>query len=72
MFDWLLQIADFLKMVVNIVLMLLSSIVQFFAMLPSWITFLHTGVLLVPSILAPFILLGISLSVVLLIVGRNS
>lgn len=71
MLAWLSQIGNFLLMIVDLVIMSVKSIVQFFAMLPEWLAFLQGGILFIPGILAPFALLGILISVIFLIVGRN-
>lgn len=71
MLAWLSQIGNFLLMIVDLVIMSVKSIVQFFTMLPEWLAFLHGGILFIPGILAPFALLGILISVIFLIVGRN-
>lgn len=71
MLEWLSQIGDFLLMAVDLVIMFIKSTVQFFMMLPEWLTFLQAGVLFIPGILAPFAILGVLISVIFLIVGRN-
>lgn len=71
MLEWLSQIGDFLLLIVNVVIMVVSSTLKFLLMIPQWLTFLHLGTAMLPGIIVPFVVAGISLTVVLLILGRN-
>lgn len=72
MLDWLSQIGDFIGLIIDVIIMVVQSTVKFFELLPDWFIFLNTSVFLLPGILVPFVTLGIVVSVVLLIVGRNT
>ena len=71
MLEWLSQIGDSLLLVWNIVKSLFFSVVKFISMIPDCLAFLHTSVFLLPGILVPFIILGITISVLFLVIGRN-
>ncbi len=71
MLEWLSQIGDFLLLIVNVVITFLSSTVKLLTMIPQWLSFLHLGTASLPGIIAPFIICGITLTAVLLILGRH-
>lgn len=61
--DFFKSIADFIKMIVD-------SVVQFFALVPKVTAFGNDAASLVPTFLAPFLLLGIALIIVKFILDR--
>lgn len=71
MLEWLTQIGDSLSLVWNIFISLFFSVIKFISMIPEWLAFLHGSVLLLPGIFVPFIILGIGISVLFFIMGRN-
>lgn len=70
MLDWLNQIASFLMMIVNGVIMVIKSMFEFITMVPAWVTLLTGLETNLPSVIAPFIIFGILVSTLLLILGR--
>lgn len=71
MLEWLSQIGEYLEVFINVALMFFGSILQFFEMLPSWFIFYQASLSFLPGILVPFIILGMSVSIIFLIIGRN-
>ena len=62
------NIWNFLSMVVNFVVMLVESLLKFVTMVPGWIMMLTTSVGYLPGIIAPMVLMGIFLTIILLVV----
>lgn len=71
MFDWLKSIADTIFTVFQLLLNIINGIVQFFIMVPKFVAYVTTAVAYIPAPLVIFITVGTTISVVLLIVGRN-
>lgn len=72
MLDFLKSIVDFLLMIGNLVVTVVSSILEFLGMIPAWITWLLTAFSYIPSMLFPFLIAGVLLSVIMfVIVGRS-
>lgn len=72
MLDFLKSIADFFLMIGNLVVTVVSSILEFLGMIPAWITWLLTAFSYIPSMLFPFLIAGVLLSVIMfVIVGRS-
>jgi hypothetical protein len=71
MFNWLKSIADTIFTVFQLLLNIINGIVQFFIMVPKFVAYVITAVAYIPAPLVIFITVGTSISVVLLIVGRN-
>lgn len=71
MLDFFAQIGEVLLAIVDLIVNVVTSLVKFFTMVPSWIAFLVTSVGYLPGIVVSFILVGVFISVILLIVGRN-
>ena len=67
----LAEIVDFIGSIVGLVSSMVSSLLQFFVMIPQWLGMLGTSVALIPGILFPFAMLGIFITLLLLIMGRN-
>lgn len=70
MVAFLSSIADALLTVFDILFLIIKSLVQFIVMIPTWLVFLTTSVGYVPGVILPFIMFGISLSVILFLIGR--
>lgn len=66
--------ADILKLLESFggfIVSVLKAILEFFIMIPQWISMLTTSVAFIPGILLPFVMLGIFITLLLLIMGRN-
>lgn len=71
MLDFLSGIMDFITMLGSTLIMLIRSTLDFFLMIPSFISYLLTSIAVLPAFLVPFVVAGVFLSVILLIVGRG-
>lgn len=71
MLDFLSNLADAVFSVFQLLLNIVQGIIHFFAMLPQFTLYLEAVFAYVPSPLFVFLILGVTISVVLLIVGRN-
>lgn len=71
MVEFFSGISSIITTLVDLVINLVSGIVQFFLMLPDFLLFYNYSVGLMPAVLIPFVLLGVSISLILLIIGRN-
>lgn len=72
MLDFLKGIADFITMIVNLVITVITSILEFIGMIPAWITWLLTAFSYTPSMMFSFLISGVLLSVIMfVIVGRS-
>lgn len=71
MLDFLSGIIDFITMLGSTLIMLIRSTLDFFLMIPSFISYLLTSIAVLPAFLVPFVVAGVFLSVILLIVGRG-
>lgn len=71
MLDFLSNIADALFTVFNLLVNMIKGLIQFFMMIPQFIAYLTSVFAYVPAPLVVFLMLGVLISVVLLIVGRN-
>lgn len=64
------SIGDFIYAVVNLLINLVSGVVQMLTMIPSALTMLTNSVAFMPTILVAFAMGLITVSIVYLIVGR--
>lgn len=64
------SIGDFIYAVVNLLINLISGIVQMLAMIPSALTMLTNSVAFMPTILVAFAMGLITISIVYLVVDR--
>ena len=62
---------DFLGVVVDFVIMLINGLLQFIQMIPSALTMLTRSIGFVPTFLVGFAVASISISIILMIVGRE-
>lgn len=69
---------EFFKMIGSVITTLLgflwnlvNGLVQFFALIAEFLTYLTTAVGFLPSPLIAFCMMGISVSILLMIIGRN-
>lgn len=71
MLEFFSGIADAIYTVFQLLLNMVQGLVQFFLMIPQFLTYLTTVFAYVPSPLVVFLAMGVTISVILLIVGRN-
>lgn len=71
MIDFFQMIGTVLKTILNLVITFVESIVQFFTLCFEFVSYLGTVVSYIPAPLVAFIMIGISVSVILMIIGRN-
>ena len=71
MLEFFSSIADAIYTVFQLLLNMVQGLVQFFLMIPQFLTYLTTVFEYVPAPLVIFLSLGVTISVILLIVGRN-
>lgn len=71
MLEFLSNIANAVFTVFQLLLNMVRGLVSFFLMIPQFISYLTTVFAYVPSPLVVFLTLGVLISVILLIVGRN-
>lgn len=70
MLEFFQQFGEWLGLIVDGIVMVFKSMFQFISMIPAWVTLLTGVETQLPVVIAPFIIMGITVSVVLLIVGR--
>lgn len=68
----LAEILEFLEAVGGFIISTLQAILEFLVMIPQWIAMLGTSVAFIPGILLPFAMLGMFITILLLLMGRNS
>lgn len=68
----LAEILEFLEAVGGFIISTLQAILEFLVMIPQWIAMLGTAVAFIPGILLPFAMLGMFITILLLLMGRNS
>ncbi len=71
MLEFFSSIADAIFTVFQLLLNMVQGLVQFFLMIPQFLTYLTTVFAYVPAPLVVFLSMGVTISVILLIVGRN-
>lgn len=71
MLDFLSTFANAVYVLFNLLINIVNGILQFFMMLPQFIAYLETVFAYVPAPLVVFLMMGVLISVILLIVGRN-
>lgn len=72
MISLLQSIVDTVKSVLLFFGHTITSLLNLFAHIPSYVSFLSTSISYLPTIVMPFCLASISIYVVYLILGRNS
>ena len=70
--DFLSSIGDTLLLIINVVISFFSGLITVVTMIPRFVSLLTIYTASLPSYVVPFITAGILLSVVYLLVGRNS
>lgn len=65
------QIVSFISSIVNLLINFVTSLVQFFLMIPTMTTFTTNVINSMPLFLQTFAFAAVSISIVLLIIGRN-
>mgnify|MGYP000174382744 CR=1 FL=1 len=71
MLDFLKQIVSVISVVFDGILSTLQATVTLFLNIPKFVVFITSSVALLPPVLVPFIVFGVTASVLLLILGRN-
>ena len=71
MLEFISQIVDFVLVALKMVLNFLRSLVQIVMMIPQWLGFIGDMIGMLPSVLVAFAMLGILISVMLFVAGRN-
>lgn len=71
MLDFLSGIADAIVTCINFLFNVISGMVQFLAMIPQFLSYATSVLAYIPSPLVVFISVGLTASVLLLVIGRN-
>ena len=71
MIEFFKMIGDAIFTVFQLLLNMVEGLVRFFLMIPQFLSYLTTVFAYVPSPLVVFLSVGVPISVILLIVGRN-
>lgn len=71
MIEFFKMIGDAIFTVFQLLLNMVEGLVRFFLMIPQFLSYLTTVFAYVPSPLVVFLSVGVTISVILLIVGRN-
>lgn len=71
MLEFLSTLANALFTVFNLLINMVKGLLQFFSMIPQFLAYLETVFAYVPAPLVVFLMMGVLISVILLIVGRN-
>ena len=71
MLDFLKQIVSVISVVFDGILSTLQATVTLFLNIPKFVVFITSSVALLPPVLVPFIVFGVTASALLLILGRN-
>ena len=72
MLSLLESIVNFISSLIDFVVSFFNSIFTFIGMIPTYISYLGNLLIVVPTYAVVFFTAGISLTVALLIIGRNS
>lgn len=72
MLDFLSSIVGFFETVMNFLLMTVESLFNLIRMIPQALNFVGNSVSFLPSVTTTFIMAGVTFSIILLIVGRNT
>ena len=71
MIEFLSTIANAIVTLFHLIINTVSGLVQFFLMLPQFMAYLSTVFAYVPAPLVVFLSMGVTISVILLIIARN-
>lgn len=71
MIEFFKMIGDAIFTVFQLLLNMVEGLVRFFLMIPQFLSYLTTVFAFVPAPLVVFLSVGVTISVILLIVGRN-
>lgn len=72
MLGFLTQIVDFFKLLVSVIVNLFESLIFLILEIPRWLTWTISMTVYLPSQVIAFLIFGVLVSVLLLIVGRNT
>lgn len=71
MLDALVSIISSIQSVIQFLINTVNSLVSFITHIPIYVSFLATSINLIPSVIIPFALAGVSTYVVLLLIDRR-
>ena len=71
MLDFLSTFANALFTLFNLLINIVKGLLQFFSMIPQFVAYLEAVFAYGPAPLVVFLMMGVLISVILLIVGRN-
>lgn len=71
MLDALTAIISAIQSVIQFLINTVNSLVSFFASIPTYVAFLTSSINLIPSVIVPFAIAGVSVYVVLLLIDRR-
>lgn len=71
MIKLLTSIVDFITSVVNLVIHTIESLINLFAHIPTYVSFLTVSISYLPNIIIPFAIASISVYVVYLVLNRG-
>lgn len=70
MIDTLRSILDIVSSLIGLVINIITSLINFMTKIPQYSAFLITSINLLPAVIIPFALIGISIYIVLFVIGR--
>ena len=71
MFDFFKQVGEIFSAIIDFVVMLVEGLVNMIVMIPRGMGYLMSTILLSPSVILPFVTIGITTSIILFIIGRQ-
>lgn len=72
MLDLLSKLATGAAAAVQLLINIVTSLVNFVLNIPTYTTFLHTAITVLPDIVLPFALISITISVTLFVINRQN
>lgn len=72
MLDLLSKLAQGAAAAVQLLINIVTSLVNFVLNIPTYTTFLHTAITVLPDIVLPFALISITISVTLFVINRQN
>ena len=71
MLNLISQFVDTITAIITFVIHAIQSLLQFLTMIPTYISFIISSVNVLPSVVIPFVIASIWVTVYLFILGRN-
>lgn len=72
MLEFLSGIADTLTLIVELIIIVITSMVKFVMMIPQWLAFLTTSFLYIPGIILPFVMFALIVTIIFFLIGKQS